>query len=233
MEPVTCIGTTVSAGLAHRYLRPPQDPPPCDQDPGDVDVTPAREERHRLLWTGAPGVPGTLEVEDDADAWAGGDERVEVTPEGAEAILEAAKAGAPLVPGRLGMKFDGSKPALGLIPPYAMELAGAGFAIGAEKYAAWNWAKGLEYTKLAGALLRHLEAFLAREDMDEDTGLPHLAGVLCSAMMLADMTIRHPEMDDRLGDNGADALRVNAAICEVRAAVAQKLSALRASKEET
>lgn len=144
-----------------------------------------------------------------------------------ERDLTHAKKDAPVA---TGTKFDGIKPAYGLLPTYALELAAAGFAIGAEKYTAWNWTGGLPPTRLAGALLRHLHAFMAGEEIDAvengGSGLPHMAGMLCSAMMLAECVVRHPELDDR-APRSAEVLD---AIRAVRETLELRLGAIRAAK---
>ena len=95
------------------------------------------------------------------------------------------------------MKFDGGKPRMDLLDPYAIEELAKVLSFGAHKYAAWNWTLGLEYSRLSGAALRHIMAFQRGEDKDPESGLPHLAHALCCLMFLLSMTQRHPELDDR------------------------------------
>ena len=92
---------------------------------------------------------------------------------------------------------DTGKPRLELLDPYAMEQAAAVLGFGATKYSPWNWTKGIAYTRLAGSALRHIFAFLRGQDLDPESGLPHLAHGICCLMMLLGTTQRHPEMDDR------------------------------------
>lgn len=98
-----------------------------------------------------------------------------------------------------GTKFDSDKPCMELLDPYAMEQLAKVLTFGAKKYAAWNWAKGLSYSRLAGAALRHIFAYMRGEDLDPESGLPHTAHALCCLMFLVSMPQRHPEMDDREG----------------------------------
>ncbi len=94
-------------------------------------------------------------------------------------------------------KHDGGKPRTDLLDTYALLEVAKVLEFGARKYAPWNWAKGIEFSRLQGATLRHLLAFQGGEDIDPESGLPHLAHAMCCLMFLLSMTQRHPELDDR------------------------------------
>jgi len=96
-----------------------------------------------------------------------------------------------------GTKYDQGKTRLELLDPYAIEQLGRVLTFGAGKYGARNWMKGIAYTRLIGAALRHLFAFVNGEDTDKESGLPHLAHCMCCIMFLLGMSQIHPEMDDR------------------------------------
>ena len=96
-----------------------------------------------------------------------------------------------------GLKFDTGKPEMSLLDPYAMEQLSEVLSFGAQKYDAWNWSKGISYSRLLSAALRHIFAFLRREDTDPESGLPHLAHALCCLMFCLSMTKRRPDLDDR------------------------------------
>lgn len=82
-----------------------------------------------------------------------------------------------------GMK--GVKPErYSLIPVEALASIARLYAFGAVKYAAHNWRKGYEWSKSYDSLFRHASASLAGEDYDEETGEPHLAGVVFHAFTL-------------------------------------------------
>lgn len=84
-----------------------------------------------------------------------------------------------------------------LIPVEALEIMARLYGFGAEKYAAHNWRKGYEWSKSYDSLQRHANAFWRGEDIDAETGLPHLAGVAFHAFTLMIFMEEHPEFDDR------------------------------------
>lgn len=71
---------------------------------------------------------------------------------------------------------------------------------GAKKYAANNWKKGLETTKIVESLIRHLTAYLNGENNDSESGLPHTGHILCNAMFLSYIHKFMPDFDNRYID---------------------------------
>ncbi len=104
-----------------------------------------------------------------------------------------------------GKKFDDGKPRMELIDRSAAEGLAAVLAFGARKYGENNWRGGIRYGRLSGALLRHLYAFLDGEDLDPETGLPHIDHVACNAMFLQWMSRNRKDMDDRYLSGGLNA----------------------------
>lgn len=96
-----------------------------------------------------------------------------------------------------GLKFDGEKPPMELLDPYAMEQIAWVLAFGAKKYEANNWRKGIAMCRLLGAVLRHVFAYLRGEDLDPETGLSHLAHAGCEIMFALNMAHVRPDLDDR------------------------------------
>lgn len=69
---------------------------------------------------------------------------------------------------------------------------------GANKYAAWNWAKGMDWSVPTGCALRHAAAMIEEEEgTDEESGELHMAHVVCNMMMLDWFLEHYPEGDDR------------------------------------
>jgi len=94
-------------------------------------------------------------------------------------------------------KFDQGKPPLSLLDRKALEGTAQILAYGGRKYALHNWRKGLRYTRLSDAVLRHLLAFIDGEDIDPESGLPHVDHAACGIMFLQNMTRTRPDLDDR------------------------------------
>jgi hypothetical protein len=89
-----------------------------------------------------------------------------------------------------------------LIPVEAMDMMARLYGFGAEKYEAHNWRKGYEWSKSFDSLFRHATAALRGEDIDPETGLPHLAGAAFHCFTLMVFMQEHPEFDDRWKPDG-------------------------------
>lgn len=96
-----------------------------------------------------------------------------------------------------GARFNGSKPDYSLIPLVTMEDEARVWMYGKNKYAAWNWAKGMPWSVPLACLLRHMAAWQRGEECDPESGLPHLAHAMCNLRMLTLYTKTYPEGDDR------------------------------------
>lgn len=103
-----------------------------------------------------------------------------------------------------GMKFDGDKPRMDLIDRAAMEELGYVLGFGAKKYAAHNWRKGINYSRLVGAALRHIHAFNDGEDKDPESGYSHIGHAMCCLMFLMGTIKHNPDMDDRWNIDNKD-----------------------------
>lgn len=86
---------------------------------------------------------------------------------------------------------------MALLDRYAMEQIAMVLAFGAQKYAAHNWRKGIAYSRLLDAALRHLYAFADGEDKDPESGLSHIAHAGCCIVFLLGMINSRPDQDDR------------------------------------
>ena len=96
-----------------------------------------------------------------------------------------------------GLKYDQGKVRMDLLDPYAIEQLAQVLTFGATKYAAWNWANGIPYSRLTAALLRHTFAFLKGETVDPESGLHHIAHAMCCCMFILGLGVLKPECDDR------------------------------------
>ena len=96
-----------------------------------------------------------------------------------------------------GKKNDKGKLRMDLIPAGSLRQVAEVLTFGANKYGDRNWEKGLDCSRLYGALLRHLTSWWLGQDKDDESGLNHLAHTACTALMLLDMATNRPEHDDR------------------------------------
>lgn len=96
-----------------------------------------------------------------------------------------------------GTKNDQGKAPIHLIPVEAIIGMSHALGFGANKYGEYNFREGLEYTRLIDSLMRHTLAYLAGEENDPESGLPHTWHIGANFAMLEFTRINNPEMDDR------------------------------------
>lgn len=100
-------------------------------------------------------------------------------------------------PSSSGLRYNQGKPRHDLVSwPAINELAKV-LTAGAQKYADRNWEKGLSYSDTFASLQRHLTSWYGGEEYDQETGLPHMAHVLCNAMFLQHFALTNTGTDDR------------------------------------
>ena len=68
---------------------------------------------------------------------------------------------------------------------------------GAQKYKAWNWAKGMQWSVCVGCILRHTKAILGGEVLDPDSKHPHAGHITANIIFLERFIDQYPEGDDR------------------------------------
>lgn len=73
-----------------------------------------------------------------------------------------------------GTKFDSGKPKLSLLTRESLAAEARAFEYGAKKYDKNNYKKGMAWSRVIDAALRHLTAFNAGESIDSESGLCHL-----------------------------------------------------------
>lgn len=95
------------------------------------------------------------------------------------------------------LRHNHGKPNLALIPLCTLEDEARVWEHGAKKYTEYNWMKGMKWSIVQASLLRHLSAWQSGQDLDPESGLPHLAHMACNIRMLTLFAKTYPEGDDR------------------------------------
>jgi hypothetical protein len=97
-----------------------------------------------------------------------------------------------------GTKFDGIKLPWDLFPWIGAEEIVRVLQFGANKYAPRNWEKGIKYSRIFGAVMRHMIAWFLGETNDKETGLNHLAHAGCEILFVLTYSMRGMDaFDDR------------------------------------
>ncbi len=96
-----------------------------------------------------------------------------------------------------GKKYDGGKPMVQLLSPIAMTKIAEVMTFGAKKYGSDNWREGIAWTRVIGAVLRHIFSWLGGQDSDPETGISHLAHASCGLMFLLEYEVTRKDKDDR------------------------------------
>lgn len=96
-----------------------------------------------------------------------------------------------------GLKYDEEKSPIDLVDSAFLEGVANVLAMGAKKYSRHNWRRGIAYSRLIAATYRHLGAINKGEDLDSESGLPHVHHLACCVMFLSWMMQNKPELDDR------------------------------------
>jgi hypothetical protein len=87
---------------------------------------------------------------------------------------------------------------LHLWPETATAMGALGLLEGALKYGRSNWrVSGVRYSIYIDALRRHVNALFEGEDLDPDSGLPHLSHALACLAIIVDAQAAENLTDDR------------------------------------
>lgn len=111
-----------------------------------------------------------------------------------------------------GTKFDSDKIRLELVPSEFLFATASVLTKGAEKYEEWNWAKGIKYSRVIGALLRHIGCWAMGRgpttksfmfgDLDSEWGFSHLwHASCCLAFLICYEEWGRDDLDDRYDPN--------------------------------
>lgn len=96
-----------------------------------------------------------------------------------------------------GRKDDQAKIRFELLPPEFLAGTADILTFGAKKYGDRNWEKGMAWSRVFGALMRHMWAWWRREQCDAETGKSHLWHAACCLAFLIAYEERRSGADDR------------------------------------
>ena len=94
-----------------------------------------------------------------------------------------------------GVKYDEGKIRWDLVPFKELEGVAKVMTFGAQKYPANSW-KGVEKERYTAALMRHFVAYMDGEEIDPESGLTHMAHLMCNAVFIEWMDNNLPEDSD-------------------------------------
>jgi hypothetical protein len=98
---------------------------------------------------------------------------------------------------KTGVKFDSSKTRYDLLPASPLEQVARIYTFGANKYSDRNWEKGMKWSRVFAACMRHMWAFWRGEDIDPESGQSHLAHAAFNVLALLEYTETQRVYDDR------------------------------------
>ena len=104
--------------------------------------------------------------------------------------------GTVIVP-KEGVKFDQGKRRVDLVPAEAINALADVLTAGAVKYGEHNWRHGMDWSRVYGAAQRHMLAFWGGDDIDEESGMPHLWHALTNMAFLVSYQAMRVGRDDR------------------------------------
>ena len=94
-------------------------------------------------------------------------------------------------------RFNTGKLKWSLLPMNLLSDCVKVLMFGAEKYSPNNWRKGMPITEVYESLQRHINAFMAGEDDDEESGLSHLGHAFCNLVFMTHIFRHRKHFDDR------------------------------------
>lgn len=95
-------------------------------------------------------------------------------------------------------EYSKGKSKIHYIPTEIILGMGHAFEMGAEKHGPYSFRDNpIDYTELIDSASRHLLAFMDGEDLDTESGLPHLWHCACNIAMLEWTRVNASEKDDR------------------------------------
>ena len=105
---------------------------------------------------------------------------------------------APLAPEpERSLRYNNGKPDYSLLPLSTLTEVVRVLEYGASKYERNNWLKPTNWEVSFACLMRHMSAWQAGEDNDQESGRSHLAHAACNILQLLHQLEHHPEELER------------------------------------
>lgn len=95
-------------------------------------------------------------------------------------------------------RYTDGKTKLSIVSPLAYWAVALDYTFGASKYDTHNWRKGMNWSDVMNSFERHYFAWKMGEDIDEESGIPHIFLALWNVMTLADYSLTAKQYDDRM-----------------------------------
>lgn len=95
------------------------------------------------------------------------------------------------------LKKDADKTPIELVPPELIFSVADVLDFGAKKYAPRGWEEGMKWSRVFGALMRHMWDWWRGENFDPETGKSHLHHAGCCISFLIAYEARKVGEDDR------------------------------------
>ena len=96
-----------------------------------------------------------------------------------------------------GSRDNQGKERFDLLSPIALFSLANVITFGTQKYGDRNWENGFSMMDCFAAIMRHAWKWALGETYDQESGLHHMAHVMCNCMFIIHLTTTHPEYDDR------------------------------------
>lgn len=97
-----------------------------------------------------------------------------------------------------GLKYDEGKTDVSLLPSKALTEVAKVLEYGANKYHRENWRKGIKYSRVYSAAMRHMMEWKDGQKHDPETLRSHIAHAACNLLFLLEyeLTDKNDEFDD-------------------------------------
>lgn len=99
-----------------------------------------------------------------------------------------------------GLRYNSGKAEIHQVPTSNIFAIAKTLQYGAQKYAKGNFRKGMAWTTVYDCAMRHMMKWLDGEQVDEESGLPHLYHAITNIGFLIEYAETCPELDDRFTD---------------------------------